>query len=89
MSPTISRLNAPATPRGAADSVVLMIEIRALTKTYGPATAASDLTFTVRPGVVKRDEVSARNGRPGGHHDPAGPDVPSLMKPIANVARAC
>jgi ABC-2 type transport system ATP-binding protein len=29
-----------------------MIEIRELTKTYGSATAVSDLTFTVRPGVV-------------------------------------
>jgi ABC-2 type transport system ATP-binding protein len=29
-----------------------MIEIRELTKTYGPTTAVSDLTFTVRPGVV-------------------------------------
>ena len=29
-----------------------MIEISALTKRYGPTTAVSDLTFTVRPGVV-------------------------------------
>jgi ABC-2 type transport system ATP-binding protein len=29
-----------------------MIEIRELTKTYGPTTAVCDLTFTVRPGVV-------------------------------------
>ena len=29
-----------------------MIEIHALTKTYGSTTAVSDLTFTVRPGVV-------------------------------------
>ena len=29
-----------------------MIELRALTKTYGPTTAVSDLTFTIRPGVV-------------------------------------
>ena len=29
-----------------------MIEINALTKRYGPTTAVSDLTFTVRPGVV-------------------------------------
>jgi ABC-2 type transport system ATP-binding protein len=29
-----------------------MIEIRALTKRYGPTTAVSDLTFTVRPGLV-------------------------------------
>ena len=29
-----------------------MIEIRALTKRYGPTTAVSDLTFTVRPGMV-------------------------------------
>jgi ABC-2 type transport system ATP-binding protein len=29
-----------------------MIEIRALTKTYGPTTAVTDLTFSVRSGVV-------------------------------------
>ena len=29
-----------------------MIEIRAVTKSYGATTAVSDLTFTVRPGVV-------------------------------------
>ena len=29
-----------------------MIEIHALTKTYGSTTAVSDLTFSVRPGVV-------------------------------------
>src|ERR1700751_2529484 len=29
-----------------------MIEIRALTKRCGPTTAVSDLTFTVRPGLV-------------------------------------
>ena len=29
-----------------------MIEIHELTKRYGPATAVSDLTFTVRPGTV-------------------------------------
>jgi len=29
-----------------------MIEIHALTKRYGPTTAVSDLTFTVRPGTV-------------------------------------
>jgi ABC-2 type transport system ATP-binding protein len=29
-----------------------MIEIRALTKRYGPTTAVSDLTFTVQPGMV-------------------------------------
>jgi ABC-2 type transport system ATP-binding protein len=29
-----------------------MIEIRGLTKRYGPTTAVSDLTFTVRPGAV-------------------------------------
>jgi ABC-2 type transport system ATP-binding protein len=40
------------TPRRASGSVVPMIEIRALTKRYGPTTAVSDLTFTVRPGTV-------------------------------------
>jgi len=29
-----------------------MIEVRALTKTYGPTTAVRDLSFVVRPGVV-------------------------------------
>ena len=29
-----------------------MIEIHELTKRYGPTTAVSDLTFTVRPGTV-------------------------------------
>jgi ABC-2 type transport system ATP-binding protein len=40
------------TPRRASGSVVSMIEIRELTKRYGPTTAVSDLTFTVRPGTV-------------------------------------
>jgi ABC-2 type transport system ATP-binding protein len=40
------------TPRRASGSVVPMIEIRALTKRYGPTTAVSDLTFTVWPGTV-------------------------------------
>jgi len=50
--PTHGRLGAPATRRVAAGTVMSMIELRALTKTYGPTTAVSDLTFTVRPGVV-------------------------------------
>src|SRR5262249_24090942 len=33
-------------------TVVVMIEIHELTKQYGPTTAVSDLTFTVRPGTV-------------------------------------
>src|SRR5258705_12782665 len=33
-------------------TVVFMIEIHELTKRYGPTTAVSDLTFTVRPGTV-------------------------------------
>src|SRR5262249_30007506 len=33
-------------------TVVVMIEIHALTKRYGTTTAVSDLTFTVRPGTV-------------------------------------
>jgi ABC-type lipopolysaccharide export system ATPase subunit len=32
--------------------VVFTIEIHELTKRYGPATAVSDLMFTVRPGTV-------------------------------------
>ena len=30
-----------------------MIEIRGLTKVYGPTTAVADLTVTVHPGVVR------------------------------------
>ena len=50
--PTKARLRTPATPERRAGTVVAMIEIHALTKTYGSTTAVSDLTFTVRPGVV-------------------------------------
>ena len=50
--PTWARLGAPATRRRRAGTVVVMIEIHALTKTYGSTTAVADLTFTVRPGVV-------------------------------------
>ncbi|NED93458.1 ATP-binding cassette domain-containing protein, partial [Streptomyces sp. SID11233] len=32
--------------------MVLVIEVNALTKRYGRATAVDDLTFTVRPGRV-------------------------------------
>src|SRR5262249_33094712 len=50
--PTHAGLGAPATLGRRAGSVVPMIEIHALTKTYGPTTPACDLTFTVRPGEV-------------------------------------
>src|SRR5262245_28061048 len=50
--PTQGRLCAPLTRRPGSGSVVSMIEIHALTKRYGRTTAVSDLTFTVRPGVV-------------------------------------
>jgi len=50
--PTRGRLGAPLTLRRASGSVMAVIEIRALTKRYGRTTAVSDLTFTVRPGVV-------------------------------------
>jgi ABC-2 type transport system ATP-binding protein len=50
--PTKVPLSAPATRRRRAGTVVVMIEIHALTKTYGSTTAVSDLTFTVQPGVV-------------------------------------
>ena len=50
--PTRGRPGAPLTRRHASGSVVSMIEIHALTKRYGRTTAVSDLTFTVRPGVV-------------------------------------
>jgi len=41
-----------STARAAAGTADPMIEINALTKRYGATTAVSDLTFTVRPGVV-------------------------------------
>ena len=50
--PTHARLGAPATRRRFAGTVGSMIDIRAVTKSYGPTTAVSELTFTVRPGVV-------------------------------------
>src|SRR5690242_9866408 len=50
--PTPGRLGALPTAPSAAGSVDAMIEINALTKRYGATTAVSDLTFTVRPGVV-------------------------------------
>ena len=50
--PTKARLRTPATPARRAGTVVAMIEIHELTKTYGSTTAVSDLTFTVRPGMV-------------------------------------
>ncbi len=50
--PTRARLRTSATlvPRGG--TVVAVIEIHELTKTYGSTSAVADLTFTVRPGVV-------------------------------------
>src|SRR5215475_8780606 len=50
--PTQVRMAAPAIPLRASRSVESKIEISALTKRYGSTTAVSDLTFTVRPGVV-------------------------------------
>src|SRR5262245_42853906 len=50
--PTRGRLGAPLTRRRGSGSDRSMIEIHALTKRYGRTTAVSDLTFTVRPGVV-------------------------------------
>jgi len=50
--PTPDRLSTPTTRHRTGGSVVPMIEIDALTKRYGNTTAVSDLTFTVRPGVV-------------------------------------
>src|SRR5690348_13482923 len=50
--PTIARLGTPATRPPRAGTVVVMIEIQELTKTYGSDTAVCELTFTVRPGVV-------------------------------------
>ncbi len=51
-NPTNARLRTPATPPLLAGTVVAMIEIQGLTKTYGSTTAVSELTFTVSPGVV-------------------------------------
>src|SRR5215831_16643341 len=50
--PTPGRLGALPTAPAAAGNVDSMIEINALTKRYGATTAVSDLTFTVRPGMV-------------------------------------
>ncbi len=50
--PTTAGLRTPATRRRSAGTVEAMIEIHALTKTFGSTTGVSDLTFTVRPGVV-------------------------------------
>ena len=50
--PTKTRLHTPTTPATRAGTVIAMIEIHELTKTYGSTTAVSDLTFTVRPGAV-------------------------------------
>src|SRR6201984_3693995 len=50
--PSQDRLGAPITGSRAFGPVVVMIEIHELTKRYGPTTAVSDLTFTVRPGTV-------------------------------------
>jgi ABC-2 type transport system ATP-binding protein len=44
----VPQLQAP----GPFGTVVFMIEIHEVTKRYGPTTAVSDLTFTVRPGTV-------------------------------------
>ena len=50
--PTKARLHTPATPALRAGTVVAVIEIHELTKTYGSTVAVADLTFTVQPGVV-------------------------------------
>src|SRR5262252_6195642 len=50
--PTQDRLGALPTAPAAAGTVDSMIEINALTKRYGATNAVSDLTFTVRPGMV-------------------------------------
>src|SRR4249919_3232599 len=50
--PRRGRLRAPITGSRPFGTVVVMIEIHELTKRYGPTTAVSDLTFTVRPGTV-------------------------------------
>src|ERR1700742_3811323 len=50
--PRRGRLGAPITETRPFGSVDFMIEIHELTKRYGPTTAVSDLTFTVRPGTL-------------------------------------
>src|ERR1700739_1195363 len=50
--PSRGRLGAPITETRPFGSVGFMIEIHELTKRYGPTTAVSDLTFSVRPGTV-------------------------------------
>src|SRR5262244_3510519 len=48
----MSRPGDPGGEQGEIPAMSASIEIRALTKRYGPTTAVSDLTFTVRPGTV-------------------------------------
>src|SRR5262244_3282796 len=48
----MSRPGDPGGEQGEIAAMSASIEIRALTKRYGATTAVSDLTFTVRPGVV-------------------------------------
>src|SRR5213595_1826194 len=74
--PTRDRLGAPLTWRRASGSVVSMIEIHALTKRYGRTTAVSDLTFTVRPGVVT------------GFLGPNGAGKSTTMRMILGLGRA-
>src|ERR1700748_1271978 len=50
--PSRGRLGATITGARPFGTVDFMIEIHELTKRYGPTTAVSDLTFTVRPGTV-------------------------------------
>src|ERR1700761_4501523 len=50
--PSRGRLGATITGSRPFGTVDFMIEIQELTKRYGPTTAVSDLTFTVRPGTV-------------------------------------
>src|SRR5215468_8104806 len=48
----MSRPGDPGGEQGEIAAMSASIEVRALTKRYGATTAVSDLTFTVRPGVV-------------------------------------
>src|ERR1700761_7118603 len=81
--PRRGRLGAPLTETRPFGSVDFMIEIHELTKRYGPTTAVSDLTFTVRPGTVTgflgRNAAGITTARLliVGRDDPPGAPVPA------------
>src|ERR1700752_590782 len=76
--PSRDRLGATITGSRPFGTVDLMIEIHELTKRYGPTTAVSDLTFTVRPGTV-----TGFLGPHGGGKPPTMRMIPGLDDPTS------